>query len=205
MGKKLQRICENCGCTFNRYPSQCDDKHNAGKFCTKKCADLFKVGKPNGRKGEPGHIAWNKGIKIDRSKYPNMGHLIKHTEESKQKCGIANIGKVAWNRGLTKENSDRVYSGERHHNWKGGISTKRSLLRQRRTYIIWREAVFARDDWTCQECGTRGCSLEADHIKPWSLYPELRYSIDNGRTLCVNCHRNTDTWGYRVFQRKALG
>ena len=70
-------------------------------------------------------------------------------------------------------------------------------------YIVWRTAVFVRDDYTCQICGKRGIELQADHIKPWSTHPELRYAIDNGRTLCVSCHRTTDTWGYRVFLRKA--
>lgn len=65
---------------------------------------------------------------------------------------------------------------------------------------------FMRDDYTCQKCQVRGGKLNADHIKPWALYPELRYAIDNGRTPCLNCHRQTDTWGARVnFSRKVLG
>lgn len=63
----------------------------------------------------------------------------------------------------------------------------------------WRNAVFARDDFTCQHCGTRGGKLNADHIKPWSRFPELRHDLSNGRTLCVPCHKKTPTFG-----RKAL-
>lgn len=33
--------------------------------------------------------------------------------------------------------------------------------------------------------------IEADHIKPWAYYPDLRYELDNGRTLCLKCHRKT--------------
>lgn len=62
-------------------------------------------------------------------------------------------------------------------------------------YKIWRDAVYRRDDYTCVSCGERGGRLNADHIRPWSSNPELRYSVDNGRTLCVACHRKTPTYG----------
>lgn len=56
---------------------------------------------------------------------------------------------------------------------------------------LWRKAVFARDDYTCQMCGVRGTYLEADHIKPWAYFKELRHEITNGRTLCKPCHNTT--------------
>src|SRR3990167_1496308 len=89
--------------------------------------------------------------------------------------------------------------GENSPHWRGGKGTERHKLMGRYEYRIWREAVFARDNWTCQKCGERGCYLEANHIKPWALYPELRYAIDNGETLCRNCHKQTDTWGIKAL------
>lgn len=62
-------------------------------------------------------------------------------------------------------------------------------------YRAWRTAVFQRDDWTCQECGARGVKIHADHIKPWATFPDLRYQLTNGRTLCVPCHVATPSWG----------
>lgn len=55
----------------------------------------------------------------------------------------------------------------------------------------WRKAVFERDNYTCQVCGVRGTYLEADHIKPWAFFPELRFELSNGRTLCRSCHDKT--------------
>lgn len=82
--------------------------------------------------------------------------------------------------------------------WKGGVTPENTKIRHSVEYRLWREAVFARDNFTCLECGVRGGELNADHVKPFALYPELRFAIDNGRTLCVPCHRLTPTWGYKL-------
>lgn len=66
--------------------------------------------------------------------------------------------------------------------------------------IEWRKAVFERDDYTCQDCGVRGTYLEADHIKPWAFFPELRFELSNGRTLCRPCHNKTRI-GYRAMRK----
>jgi 5-methylcytosine-specific restriction endonuclease McrA len=65
------------------------------------------------------------------------------------------------------------------------------------SYKNWRNAVFTRDDYTCQKCGKEFPVeiLEAHHIKPFSIAPELQFDIDNGLTLCHNCHVKTDSYG----------
>ncbi len=85
--------------------------------------------------------------------------------------------------------------GERHRWWKGGISPINERLRKSPEYKLWRKAVFERDKYTCIWCGYKGNKIQADHIKPFALYPELRFAIDNGRTLCDKCHKTTDTYG----------
>ena len=61
-------------------------------------------------------------------------------------------------------------------------------------------SVFRRDNFTCVLCNkSKSGQLEADHIKPWCDFPELRFDIDNGRTLCRDCHKTTDTYGGRII------
>ena len=86
-----------------------------------------------------------------------------------------------------------------------GKCTERKKLKGTMEYKLWRKAVFERDNYTCIWCGARSAKgikviLNADHIKPFALYPELRLAIDNGRTLCEDCHKTTDTYGYRIFK-----
>src|ERR1035437_6157133 len=87
-----------------------------------------------------------------------------------------------------------------HWNWQGGITPINSKIRKSIEYKLWREAVFARDNYTCIWCGNnQSGNLEADHIKPFCLFPELRFAIDNGRTLCISCHRKTNTYGRQAL------
>lgn len=86
--------------------------------------------------------------------------------------------------------------GNKHWNWKGGITPQNIRLRGCLEYKLWRTAVFQRDNYTCMWCGARNGNgkkviLNADHIKPWCDYPELRFALDNGRTLCKPCHFKT--------------
>lgn len=84
--------------------------------------------------------------------------------------------------------------GEGSPLWKGGVTPINKLIRCSAEYRLWREAVFVRDNFTCVWCGVKGSKLNADHIKPFAYYPELRFAIDNGRTLCIDCHKKTDTY-----------
>jgi 5-methylcytosine-specific restriction endonuclease McrA len=85
-------------------------------------------------------------------------------------------------------NKPPIRTGEKHWNWKGGITPKNARLRGNEQYKQWRIAVFRRDWFTCQRCGSVGKNLRAHHIQPWSKHPLLRYVISNGITFCRDCH-----------------
>jgi len=69
-------------------------------------------------------------------------------------------------------------------------------------YKKWREAVFKRDNYTCQKCDKTNCYLEAHHIKSWTKYRKLRYVISNGQTLCYKCHQLTKQFYGNQYTKK---
>ena len=52
-------------------------------------------------------------------------------------------------------------------------------------YAVWRKLVWERDGFSCKILNV-ACSgrIEAHHILGWTDYPELRYEVNNGITLC---------------------
>ena len=99
--------------------------------------------------------------------------------------------------------------GEKNPNWTGGGSKLRRGYRRVAKYLEWRTDCYERDDYTCQFCKARGGKLNVDHVKPFALIIkenniktieqlyacEELWALDNGRTLCISCHRQTPTYG----------
>lgn len=92
--------------------------------------------------------------------------------------------------------------------WKGGVSSLQKKIRNSNRYRQWRTSVFQRDHYTCVWCGKEGGVLNADHIIPFSTFVgeqdlsreeydivdemarnEKYWDIENGKTLCVSCHK----------------
>jgi hypothetical protein len=113
-------------------------------------------------------------------KNPNFGKRL--TPQNKEKLLSSRRGKPSWNKG--KKCLSLIT------NWRGGISTKNNRARHSLETRLWREAVFVRDNFTCQKYGVRGSVLNAHHIQNFSQYPELRFAIDNGITLSDRAHRD---------------
>lgn len=105
------------------------------------------------------------------------------------------------------------------HNCYRGVGKTQDVIRDIWQYEDWRTKVFERDGYTCTKCGQRGgrFNLNVDHIKPFAQILEENninsyntnyyqdaiacnelWDIRNGRTLCVECHRKTPTYGGRL-------
>lgn len=153
------------------------EKHRLkmAKFCSHKCYSVNLTTK----------TSWNKGKPM--------------TKEHRQKLSEAKLkNPVRYWKGKHKE-----LRGNKHWNWRGGVTPVNEKIHKSMEYKLWRKAVYERDNYTCIWGGKEhGSKLHADHIKPFSLFPELRFAIDNGRTLCADCHRKTDTFGYNVNHYK---
>lgn len=109
----------------------------------------------------------------------------KHTEEARLKMKETHTG-VEFS-----EERKKKMRGRRPWNKVGdGISHQRTKIRTGRKYKEWRKRVFKRDDFTCQRCKKRGVELMAHHILNFTTYPLLRFTVKNGITLCVLCHKD---------------
>lgn len=117
------------------------------------------------------------------------------SEETREKLRQANLGKPCPEEVKVKK---RQFCGSAHPNWRGGRTPEIRLARKNGAYSEWRKKVFQRDNFTCQDCGDRGVELNADHIQSFTFFPDLRYELSNGRTLCVPCHRLTPNFGSKA-------
>ena len=67
----------------------------------------------------------------------------------------------------------RTRTGENSPTWKGGVTPEHLKIRNSKKYKEWRESVFIRDLYTCQNCGKKcgngkNVYLHAHHIKNFS-------------------------------------
>ena len=106
------------------------------------------------------------------------------------------MGRMPWN----KDKPFYAIRGEKHWAW-DKERKKRHVLRGRIEYKQWRKLVFEKDDYTCQMCGIKGKNLQADHIKSFAYFPKLRLDVNNGRTLCKNCHEQTSTYLWKNIKK----
>jgi hypothetical protein len=140
-----------------------------------------------------------------------------HSPETRAKLSIAMKGRlvrpIGWHHSIdTRQRLSRGrlgvprpdLGGENSPNWKGGITPDNARIRHSIQYRAWRTSVFERDDYRCFDYGARSGNgkrviLEAHHIFSFALFPRLRLAIENGITLCHDCHERTKLKGPPVY------
>lgn len=183
-GGQIEKSCFRCGNKFKIYPYRI--KQNA-RFCSRKCANnitLNMKGRCTGKFFD---------CEICSKKFYRYDSLINQgvTRFCSSKC---------WGDYLAILYLDET----KHPSWQGGKTSEANRIRSSREYIRWRKMVFERDSYSCRKCGDdRGGNLEAHHKKTFSLFPELRFDINNGITLCEKCHRETPTY-FKSFGKDFL-
>lgn len=196
------KICNFCNVYYFSYNSK-------RKFCSAKCANIsnrkdpllsfrekYKLNKLHRTK----KIYWCTmcaivGVKR-KAKYCKRCRLTKGKVEVKCKACLQTF----WsNRCRLRSFCSEIckltsYKGRGNPNYIDGRTPENHRIRNSERYKQWRTAVFKRDKYTCVWCGQKGGELNADHIKPFAYYPALRFNLSNGRTLCLPCHKKTDTY-----------
>lgn len=150
-----------------------------------------------------GKVGANKGRKL--------------SETHKERIGLSKLGvkRPEW---VCKQMS-LSRKGEKSPRWRGGITSLYYKIRKLYETKEWRDKVFKRDNYACAFCGDHGYKgrgqavpLHVDHIKPFAVILkennittvedakkcQILWDTNNGRTLCVPCHRETDTYGNKT-------
>lgn len=164
--------CQQCGNEFRTFPSAIN--RGGGKYCSRSCATIIRHKEGNLPKK---NLSGEKHpLYIER----NCIDCNKRVANCKAKrCGDC------WKIFLKNR------TGEKHFAW---ITNRTELVKSEKKHLDcqyrdWMKGVKDRDSWKCKisnsDCDDR---LEAHHILNWVDYPELRYKLNNGITLCHAHH-----------------
>jgi predicted HNH restriction endonuclease len=123
----------------------------------------------------------------------NISKALKTSEKAK---------KQHFKKGVENPNYGRDQTGPANANWKGGITNSNQKKRNDPRMAEWRQAVFERDGYTCQDCGAKGY-LQAHHLIPISEDLSKAFDIENGKTVCVECHEKIHSRFIGRFRQKA--
>jgi len=178
--------CNQCGVGKWEKPSRA----KVIKFCSNTCYGLFRR-----KRAKKNCLICNKEFEIRPSE--------KRVKYCSKKCEVKS------RTGLKRNLPYDWAKGENSYFWKGGINKLAHRIRNSVEYKIWRTGVFKRDDYKCVVGGrVHGNKLNADHVKPFSIIlkennirtfqeaiccKEL-WDINNGQTLCIDCHKKTGTY-----------
>lgn len=152
------------------------------------CGHRFGVGKYHGKQKRCDRCRYITCIQCGNQFIPKTGNY--GQKFCSRKCkNQSQIGQEPTGFAMNRGRKPRTYH-LKHRDRYGSVFDKE-----------WRTAVFQRDNYTCQWCGQVGGRLQAHHIKPFMEYPNLRLELSNGITLCLECHKETDTFGWTKYHK----
>lgn len=190
---RVKIICHNCKKTFLVIPSIA----KAGrKFCNMKCKHAYhrktSVCLHCGKEFMRYRSDERKFCSKDCTYNSDAWRESRHNATVEQWRNPESHAKLE--KGIKKRSESPAWRNAKHfqrgvnHPRYNGNAQFRETEQGRYRYKKWRKAVFARDKYTCQKCERKGVQLRAHHIKEWAKFPESRYDIDNGITVCSPCH-----------------
>lgn len=162
---KINKICKFCKNNFE------SDSYKNSKYCSYSCR--------------------NKGISIFQKE------LYSTKKSNLVNLNLIQVGKN--NPFFGKKHKDETKkimsekakkrSGKLANRYIDGRTPIDKLQRLSKNYKEWRINVFKKDKFCCKLCGSKGVILNAHHKFKWSDFPKFRFDINNGTTLCENCHK----------------
>ena len=194
---RIKCICDYCGKEMEVSKSKYKRSNN--HFCSNECHGGWKSencrgeNSPHYNKVECSCDYCGKEIKIIKSQYD------KHNNHF-----CSNECKSKWHSESMRGENHPCYGkeglkGENNPNYNPNLTPEeREQGRNIEGYKDWRKEVFERDNYTCQCCGKKGERLNAHHIFGYAEHKDLRTEVDNGITLCEDCHREYHKqYGYK--------
>lgn len=113
----------------------------------------------------------------------------------------------------TRLKLSKIQVGAKSHFWRGGTTLLNKQIRADVLYQIWRDKIFKRDNYSCRRCNDTTYVGHKIKIHPHHLFPFAKllkfydiksledargclalWDVDNGITLCLDCHKKTESY-----------
>lgn len=175
--------CENCGKGLYRRPWQL--KKGLAFISCRPCLSIVRKNYPQFQQGLvmiPKGFKWSKESVEKRS-----GKNSYLWRGGRPKCADCKEElQFTYKQKRCRDCYTKYAVGESAANWRGGKLSENQIQREKFKRDI-HNIILRRDNYACQMCGSKKY-LQVDHIQKWSEYVELRFSMDNCRTVCRECH-----------------